>query len=236
MFGLPNNTLVRHGQGWRDRAGAQPGDRRRPARHQGQPHRAGGVHADGGRAHDGARRRRTPDGADVARPRRADGRLPRPRGLPGHRRDLRGRRRPVRPHLHRRDRGVRPRHGGADGRGRRRATGRRSTTSSATPSRPTSARGRPRSWPTCAGRPPPVRPVPDRRRAVDLTLAEAERDLVELCRDFAQREIALAGAAGVERGALPDGPAPRDGRARPARRTCSATPASPSARRRPWPS
>ena len=38
---------------------------------------------------------------DVARPGRADGRLPRPRGLPGQRRDLRRRRRPLRPHLHR---------------------------------------------------------------------------------------------------------------------------------------
>ena len=45
------------------------------------------------------------DGAgDVPRPRRADGGVPRPRGLPGQRRDLRRRRRPVRPHLHRLDR------------------------------------------------------------------------------------------------------------------------------------
>ena len=52
---------------------------------------------------------------------------------------------------------------------------------------------------------------------MDFSLTEAERDLVGLCRDFAQKEIAAARAAGVGRGALPDRPAPRDGRARPAR-------------------
>ena len=42
MFGLPNNLVVRHRQGGRHRADAQPRDRRRRARHQGQPHRARG--------------------------------------------------------------------------------------------------------------------------------------------------------------------------------------------------
>ena len=41
--------LLRHRQGRRHRAHAQPHDRRRRARHQGQPHRARGVHADGRR-------------------------------------------------------------------------------------------------------------------------------------------------------------------------------------------
>ena len=41
--------------------------------------------------------------------RRTDGRVPRPRGLPGQRRDLRRRRRSLRAHLHRLDRGLRPR-------------------------------------------------------------------------------------------------------------------------------
>ena len=54
-------------------------------------------------------RPRTPGDADGAGARRADGRVPRPRGLPGQRRDLRRRRRSLRPHLHRLDRGLRPR-------------------------------------------------------------------------------------------------------------------------------
>ena len=62
--------------------------------------RMAGQPARGGRAWDGA------DAADVAGSRRPDGRLPRPRGLPGQRRDLRRRRRSVRPHLHRLDRGL----------------------------------------------------------------------------------------------------------------------------------
>ena len=45
---------------------------------------------------------------DVAGARRPDGRLPRPRGLPGQRRDLRRRCRPLLPHLHRLDPRVRP--------------------------------------------------------------------------------------------------------------------------------
>ena len=42
--------LVRHRQGRRHRADAQPHDRRRRARHQDQPHRTRGVHAHGGPA------------------------------------------------------------------------------------------------------------------------------------------------------------------------------------------
>ena len=123
-------------------------DRRRRARHQGQPHRARGVHAHGRRG----RRRLARSDADGAGARRADGRVPRARGLPGQRRDLRRRRGSLRAHLHRVDRGLRPRR-----RRRRRSrtsprTGRRSTTRPATPSRPTSSTGRPRSWPTCAER------------------------------------------------------------------------------------
>ena len=52
---------------------------------------------------------------------------------------------------------------------------------------------------------------------MDFSLTEAERDLVGLCREFAQKEIAARAPAGVGRGALPDRPAPRDGRAGPAR-------------------
>ena len=74
-----------------------------------------------------------PDGAGAGR---ADGRLPRPRGLPGHRRDLRRRRRPLRPDLHRLDRGLRPRRRATRRSRTSPATGRRSTTSPATPSRP----------------------------------------------------------------------------------------------------
>ena len=53
--------------------------------------------------------------------------------------------------------------------------------------------------------------------AMDFSLTEAERDLAGLCRDFAQKEIAAAGAARLGGGAVPHRPAPRDGRARPAR-------------------
>ena len=76
-------------------------DRRRRARHQGQPHRARGDDAHGRPG----RRRLVRRDADVARPRRADGGVPRPRGLSGQRRDLRRRRGSLRPHLHR----LRPR-------------------------------------------------------------------------------------------------------------------------------
>ena len=47
---------------------------------------------------------------------------------------------------------------------------------------------------------------------MDLSLTEAEQDLVELCRDFAQKEIATRAPAGVGGGPLPHRPAPRDGR------------------------
>ena len=93
----------------------------------------------------------------VAGARGADGGLPRPRGLPGQRRDVRRRRRPLRPHLHRLHPGVRPLRARADDRGRRPELGRRSTTRPATASRPTSWTGRPPSWPTCAT----TAPAPD---------------------------------------------------------------------------
>ncbi len=101
VLGLPDNTRLRHRQGRRHRAGPQPRHRRRRARHQGQP---------------ASRPPRPPawpaaasGPGDAAGPGRADGRLPRPRGLPGQRRDLHRRRRPLRPPLHRLDRGLRPR-------------------------------------------------------------------------------------------------------------------------------
>ena len=52
---------------------------------------------------------------------------------------------------------------------------------------------------------------------MDFSLSEPERDLVGLCRDFAQKEIAARAPAGMGRGAVPDRPAARDGRARAAR-------------------
>ena len=94
-------------------------------------------------------RRRGRAAADAAGAGRADGRVPRPRGLPGHRRDLRRGRRPLRAHLHRVDRGLRARGGRARRSRTSPSTGRRSTTRPATPSRPTSWTGRPRSWRTC---------------------------------------------------------------------------------------
>ena len=120
--------------------------------------------------------------ADVTGSRRPDGRLPRPRRLPGQRRDLRRRRRSLRPHLHRLHRGLRPPDAGPDDRGRRRTLGAPSTTRPATPSRPTSCPGRPPSWRTC--------PHARRSRGMDFSLNESERELVGLCRDFAQKEIA----------------------------------------------
>ena len=59
----------------------------------------------------GTRRRRATADADVAGARRTDGRVPRARGLPGQRRDLRGRRGSLRAHLHRVDAGLRARRG-----------------------------------------------------------------------------------------------------------------------------
>ena len=87
---------------------------------------------------------------DGAGARRADGRLPRPRVLPGQRRDLHRRGRPLRPPVHRLDPGVRPPRAGADDRRTSPRTGRRSTTRPATTCPPTSSTGRPRSWPTGA--------------------------------------------------------------------------------------
>ena len=52
---------------------------------------------------------------------------------------------------------------------------------------------------------------------MDFSLTEPERDLVGLCREFAQKEIAPRAPARVGRGAVPDRPAPRDGCAGPAR-------------------
>ena len=75
-----------------------PGARRRgrQEQHQGQRHRAGRQDP-----HDrGALRRR--HGQALARARHPDRHLPRPRGLPGHRRGVLGRRRPRGPHLRRR--------------------------------------------------------------------------------------------------------------------------------------
>ncbi len=97
--------LVRRGQGRRDRAHAQPRHRRCSARDQGQPHRA--------RRHDThGRRRRLRHRAHGTGARRTDGRLPRARGLPRQRRDLRRGRRSLRAHLHRPDRGIRARRAG----------------------------------------------------------------------------------------------------------------------------
>ena len=144
IFGLLENLSYATAKAGGDRPHAQPHDRRRAARHQGQRDHARGDDAHGRplrRRDRGARqRRRVHQRRDGARARRADGRVPRPRGLPGERRDLRGRRRPLRARLPRDDAGLRER--------RRRpsrtspSTGRRSTTRPATPSRPTSWTGR----------------------------------------------------------------------------------------------
>ena len=75
------------------------------ARHQGQPDRARRDDA-----HGRSGRRRSADGDDDgAGAGRADGRVPRPRGLPGERRDLRRRRRRFARIFIARDRGLRPR-------------------------------------------------------------------------------------------------------------------------------
>ena len=89
-----------------------------------------------------------PGGADVAGPGRPHGGVPRPRGLPRQRGDVRGRRRTVLPHLHRLDaratsRPTRPSRTWP-------STGTPSTTRRGTPSRPTSPTGPPPSWPTCS--------------------------------------------------------------------------------------
>ena len=53
---------------------------------------------------------------------------------------------------------------------------------------------------------------------MDFSLTEAERDLVGLCREFAQKEIATRAPAAWDEARLPHRPAARDGRAR----ACSA--------------
>ena len=52
---------------------------------------------------------------------------------------------------------------------------------------------------------------------MDFSLTEAERDLVGLCRDFAQKEIAPRAPLAWEEAPVPHRPAAGDGRARPAR-------------------
>ena len=145
MFGLPNNTSYATAKGGGHRADPQPGPGRRRARHQGQPHRAGGDDPDGraGRA----RRAPTPQmSPELVAPMVAflahedcpvsgeiyaagAGRFARIfiASTPGY----------VHP-------APEP-----DDRGRRRQLGRRSTTRPATTCRPTSWTGRPPSWPTC---------------------------------------------------------------------------------------
>ena len=152
VFGLPKNTSYATAKGAVIGITRSLDDPRGRPRHQGQPHRARGHDADGRSADpdsdepaDGAI-----GGADVARSGRAHGRLPGPRGLPGERRDLRGGRGPLRSDLHRLDHGLRPPRAGSHGRRRRPELGRRSTTSPATTSRPTSTPGRLRSWPICS--------------------------------------------------------------------------------------
>src|SRR5262249_6474750 len=113
---------------------------------------------------------------DVARPGRPDGRPAGARGVPGHRRDLRRRRRPVRPHLPGHDPRLRPPRPGADDRGRRRPLGRHQRRARLLdPRRP------PRLVGDVPGPPPAL---------MDFSLTEAECDLAALCRDFAQKEIA----------------------------------------------
>ena len=142
MFGLPTNAVLRHGQGGGRRPHPQPGH--------------GGVRSTASRSTSSPRRRRPAwpavpaPAAHDARAGRSYGRLPGPRGLPGDRRDVRRRRRPLRPPVHRH---------------RRRATctpgpGRPSRTSPhhwaaindetrlLRPGRPHGA-GRLPSWPTC---------------------------------------------------------------------------------------
>src|ERR1700678_1796284 len=63
------------------------------------------------------------------------------------------------------------------------STGTRSTASRGTSCRATSPTGRPLSWRTCS-------PRSDLKGSMDLSLSESEQDLVGLCRDFAQGEIA----------------------------------------------
>ena len=210
--------LVRHRQGGRDRADPQPHHRRRRARHQGQPHRPGGHHPDGG------------PGA-TTRPRRSDGDAMAPELVAPMAAFLAHEACPVSGEIYAAGAGrfarifiastegyVHPT-AGADDRGRRRALGRRSTTRRGyyVPAdlMAWSAAFMAHLPPTLATGPSPSEQPID---CMDFSLSEPERDLVELCRDFAQKEIAATGAAGLGGGAVPDRPAPRDGRAR----ACSA--------------
>ena len=134
--------LVRHREGRRHRAHAQPHDRRRrtASRSTPSPRRLD--------AHGRPARERSGSAAAVgAGARRTDGRLPRARDLPGQRRDLRGRRRSLRASSSRR-----PRVTSTPGPSRRSrtspGTGQRSTTRPVTPSPPTSPPGPPHSWNT----------------------------------------------------------------------------------------
>ena len=52
---------------------------------------------------------------------------------------------------------------------------------------------------------------------MDFSLNESERDLVDLCRDFAQKEIAPRAPLAWEEDALPNRSPPGDGRARASR-------------------
>ena len=101
LFGLPENLSYATAKGGGDRAHPQPRHRGRRPRHQGQSHRPPALSP-------GWPARAAEAGATARGPRRGcrpiwspHGRLPGPRGLPGQRRDLRRRLRPVRPHLHR---------------------------------------------------------------------------------------------------------------------------------------
>ena len=142
-FRAAGEPVVRRGQGRCHRPDPQPRRRGSQQGHQGQRARPGSddAHGRAGRGRGDARP------AHGARTRRPDGSIPRPRELPGHRRDLRRRRRPLRPHLHRLDPRLRERR--ADRRGHRRRTGRPSTTRAGTPSPQASWSGRRASSPTC---------------------------------------------------------------------------------------
>ena len=161
MLGLPDNTAYATAKGGvigLTRSLAVAGS----ARHQGQLHRPGGDHPDGVAG--------GPPGCTRAR--RPDGRLPRPRGVPGQRRDL---------------------HAGG-GRFARlfiaSTPGYVTTATEPTPRTSPSTGGDQRRDRLRRRRPRLVGPVPGPPRLMDLSLDEPERDLVDLCRDFARKEIA----------------------------------------------
>ena len=115
---------LRDGESSAGRDDAAHANRRCAARHQGQPHRTRGCHADGRRRVAGGSTRAARAAGDGAGARGTDGRLPRARELPGQRRDLHRGCRPLRVDLHRRDGGLRPAGPTFDGRRHRRALGR----------------------------------------------------------------------------------------------------------------